>query len=82
MPNRFNILLKTGKVPVSTMMRRLLTGYALFFNGKHRRKGRLFQNRYKSILCLEQTYLLELVRYIHLNPLQAGIVPDLKALDK
>jgi hypothetical protein len=63
-------------------MRRLLTGYALFFNRRHRRKGRLFQNRYKSILCQEQTYLLELVRYIHLNPLRARIVPDLNALDK
>jgi hypothetical protein len=63
-------------------MRRLLTGYALFFNCRHRRSGRLFKNRYKSILCQEQTYLLELVRYIHLNPLRAGIVPDLNALDK
>ena len=81
-PNHFHILLRTGKVPVSTVMRRLLTGYALYFNGRHRRSGRLFQNRYKSILCQEQTYLLELVRYIHLNPVRAGIVPDLKALDK
>ncbi|MEA3416534.1 MAG: transposase, partial [Thermodesulfobacteriota bacterium] len=40
------------------------------------------QNRYKSILCQENTYLLELVRYIHLNPIRAGIVKDLKSLDK
>lgn len=50
-------------------MRRLLTGYAVTFNRRHRRCGRLFQNRYKSILCQENTYLLELVRYIHLNPI-------------
>ena len=81
-PNHLHILFRTGKVPVSTVMRRLLTGYALFFNSRHRRSGRLFQNRYKSILCQEQAYLLELVRYIHLNPVRAGIVPDLKALDK
>lgn len=81
-PNHFHLLLRTGKVPISIVMRRLLTGYALFFNGRHRRSGRLFQNRYKSILCQEQTYLLELVRYIHLNPLRAGIIQDLKALDK
>jgi hypothetical protein len=64
------------------VMRRLLTGYAVGFNRRHRRHGRLFQNRYKSILCQEDPYLLELVRYIHLNPLRAGIVSDLKALDR
>ena len=61
-------------------MRRLLTGYAVSFNRRYKRSGHLFQNRYKSILCQEDTYLLELVRYIHLNPLRAGLVPDLKAL--
>jgi hypothetical protein len=62
-------------------MRRLLTGYAVYFNRKHDRAGHLFQNRYKSILCQENAYLLELVRYIHLNPLRAGIVPDIESLD-
>jgi hypothetical protein len=61
-------------------MRRLLTGYAVSFNRRHRRHGPLFQNRYKSILCQEDPYLLELVRYIHLNPLRAGIVKELKVL--
>jgi len=61
-------------------MRRLLTGYAVSFNRRHKRSGHLFQNRYKSILCQENAYLLELVRYIHLNPLRSGLVPDLKAL--
>ncbi|MFH1976832.1 MAG: hypothetical protein ABIJ52_14990 [Pseudomonadota bacterium] len=50
--------------------------------GDMRRYGHLFQNRYKSILCQEDAYLLELVRYIHLNPLRAKVVPDLKALDR
>jgi putative transposase len=81
-PNHFHLLLKTGATPISTVMRRLLTGYAVSFNRRHRRYGHLFQNRYKSILCQEDTYLLELVRYIHLNPLRAGIVNDLKSLDK
>jgi putative transposase len=62
-------------------MRRLLTGYAVSFNRRHRRHGQLFQNRYKSILCQQDLYLLELVRYIHLNPLRARLVADLKALD-
>jgi len=63
-------------------MRRLLTGYALWYNLTHRRHGHLFQNRFKSILCQEDSYLLELVRYIHLNPLRAGLVGDLNELGR
>jgi REP element-mobilizing transposase RayT len=81
-PNHVHLLLKTGYAPVSTVMRRLLTGHAAYFNRRHRRHGKLFQNRYKSILCQEDAYLLELVRYIHLNPLRAKLVSDLKSLDR
>ena len=81
-PNHFHLLLITGQAPIAQVMRRLLTGYVVTFNRRHRRCGRLFQNRYKSILCQEDTYLLELVRYIHLNPIRAGIVKDLKSLDR
>ncbi len=81
-PNHFHLLLKTGRVPVATLMRRLLTGYAIGFNRRHRRSGHLFQNRYKSILCEQDVYLKELVRYIHLNPLRARLVKDLAVLDK
>jgi putative transposase len=81
-PNHFHLLLKTGDMPIVTVMRRLLTGYAVSHNRRHCRSGHLFQNRYKSILCQEDTYLLELVRYIHLNPVRAGIVKDVKALNK
>jgi putative transposase len=63
-------------------MRRLLTGYAQQFNRRHKCQGQLFQNRYKSFLCEENAYLLELVCYIHLNPLSAGAVKDLKAQNK
>jgi hypothetical protein len=63
-------------------MRSLLTGYAGAFNRRHRRIGHLFQNRYKSILVEEEPYLLELVRYIHLNPLRVGLVDTLAALDR
>jgi hypothetical protein len=52
------------------------------FNHRHKRHGHLFQNRYKSILVEEEPYLLELVRYLHLNPLRAQVVPDLRALDR
>jgi REP element-mobilizing transposase RayT len=81
-PNHVHLLLKTGLTPVATIMRRLLTGYAVYFNHRHKRHGHLFQNRYKSILCQEESYLLELVRYIHLNPLRAKLVENIKALDK
>jgi putative transposase len=79
LPNHAHLLLQTGVVPIASLMRRLLTGYAVFFNLRYYRHGHLFQNRYKSILCQEDTYLKELVRYIHLNPLRAGLVADLKS---
>jgi hypothetical protein len=62
-------------------MRRLLAGYAIYFNFRHKRSGHLFQNRYKSIVCEEDAYLLELVRYIHLNPLRVVLVTDFTSLD-
>ena len=81
-PNHFHLLLRTSLTPLSKVMRRLMTGYAVTFNKRHKRSGHLFQNRYKSIVCEEDQYLLELIRYIHLNPLRAGLVKDLKELDK
>ena len=81
-PNHAHFLFRTGNVPIATLMRRLLTGYAVYFNHRHKRSGQLFQNRYKSILCQEDAYLLELVRYIHVNPFRAGLVKSLDELDK
>ncbi len=81
-PNHFHLLLRTGNAPIATVMRRLLTGHATRFNRRHRRHGHLFQNRYKSILCQEDAYLLELVRYIHLNPLRAKLVDNMDALGR
>lgn len=79
-PNHVHLLLRTGTIPIAGVMRRLLTGYAVTYNLRHNRHGQLFQNRYKSILCQEDPYFLELVRYIHLNPLRAKLVNDYKAL--
>lgn len=81
-PNHFHLLLRTGTAPLSKVMRRLMTGYAVSFNKRHARSGHLFQNRYKSTVCEEEAYLLELIRYIHLNPLRAGLVKDLPELDR
>ena len=80
MDTHFHLLLRTGNQSVSQSMRRLLTGYVVNFNRRHKRYGHLFQNRYKSILCEEDPYFLELVRYIHLNPLRAGKVENVKML--
>lgn len=81
-PNHFHLLVRTGCVPVSTVMRRLLTSYAIHINHRHHRSGHVFQNRYKSILRQQDPYLLELVRHIHLNLLRAKIVSDLGELDQ
>ena len=75
-----HLLLRTGATPLSTVIARLLSGYATSFNRRHKRSGHLFQNRYKSIICQEDVYFKDLVRYIHLNPLRARLVPGLGAL--
>jgi REP element-mobilizing transposase RayT len=77
----FHLLVRTGSDTISSSMRKVLTGYAVNFNRRHRRYGHLFQNRFKSIVCEEDPYLLELTRYIHLNPLRAGVVKDMNELD-
>ena len=80
MSNHAHILLKSGSAGLSTFMRKLLTGYATWFNRKHQRQGHLFQNRYKSIVCEEEPYFLRLVSYIHLNPFRAGLVESVGEL--
>jgi len=80
--NHAHFLFRTGDIPLSNLMRRLLTGYVIGFNRRHDRHGQLFQNRFKSIVCQEELYLKELVRYIHLNPIRAGLVPDLAGLQR
>ncbi len=82
LPNHAHLLLRSGPVGLPAFMRRFLTGYAIDYNRRHRRHGHLFQNRYKSIVCEEDAYFRELVRYIHLNPLRAGLVRDLRHLDR
>jgi REP element-mobilizing transposase RayT len=81
MSNHVHMLLRPSQSKLAQFMRRLLTGYAVTFNLRHHRSGHLFQNRYKSIICEDDPYLLELVRYIHLNPLRAGIVKNIAELN-
>ena len=80
--NHFHLLLQTGQTSISRVMQSLLTGYAAYYNTRHRRSGRLYQNRFKSVLCDKETYFLELVRYIHLNPIRVRQTDTLRGLDK
>ena len=82
LPNHAHLLVRTGTRPLHRSLRSLLTGYAGAFNRRHHRVGHVFQNRYKSIVVEEEPYLLELVRYLHLNPIRAQVVSDLRTLDR
>jgi REP element-mobilizing transposase RayT len=82
MTNHAHVLFKSGKPGISAVMRKQLTWYAQYYNRRHLRSGHLFENRYKSILCDEDNYLLALIRYIHLNPIRAGIVGTVEELDR
>jgi REP element-mobilizing transposase RayT len=82
MTNHAHILLRSSEIGIAGFMRRFLTGYAISYNRRHQRWGHLFQNRYKSIVCDEDSYFTELVRYIHLNPLRAKLVKSLTQLDR
>lgn len=74
MGNHFHIAFRVGHIPLAVIMQRLLTGYAFSFNRRHDRTGHLFQARYQAVLCLDDAYLFGLVRYIHMNPVRAGLV--------
>jgi REP element-mobilizing transposase RayT len=81
MTNHAHILLRSGIAGLPKFMRCLLTGYAVTYNRHHLRHGHLFQNRYQSIVCDEDSYFRELVRYIHLNPIRANLVNNISQLD-
>ncbi|PIU64015.1 MAG: hypothetical protein COS84_08920 [Armatimonadetes bacterium CG07_land_8_20_14_0_80_40_9] len=76
MKNHNHLLLETSDTPLSKIMQSLQQSYAKYFNKEYKRIGHLFQGRYKAILCDKESYLLELIRYIHLNSVRAKIVRD------
>jgi len=80
MRNHYHFFLRTTENPMSGLMRPLNGGYARWFNKKYARRGYLFQDRYKSVLCQDQEYAQQLIRYIHLNPVRAGEVSSLTQL--
>lgn len=74
MSNHVHLLIEQGETPLFKIMQGLQQSYTIYFNRKYGKTGHLFQGRYKAILCDKDTYLLELIRYIHLNPVRARIV--------
>ena len=74
MPNHYHLLVQTPDANISRSMRHINGVYTQRFNRRHQCDGQLFRGRYKSILVDGDSYLLQLVRYIHRNPLQAGLV--------
>lgn len=77
MPNHFHLLIETIDTPLSKIMHKLLTCYAIYFNSRYEQTGHVFQNRYKAKICDKEEYLFKLMQYIHVNPLRAGATKDL-----
>lgn len=76
MRNHIHLALQVGEIPLPKLMQGLSQRYTVWFNHRHDRVGHLFQGRYKDILIDSNQYLLELIRYIHLNPVRADLVAD------
>lgn len=77
MGNHVHLLLKEVQEPVATIMKRIGTSYAYHYNWQYNRKGHLFQDRYKSEPVEDDSYFLTVLRYIHMNPLKAGLSSDI-----
>ena len=74
MKNHLHLLIEVEKIPLGRIMQSILFRYTRYFNRRYGEVGHLFQGRYKAIVCDKDSYLLELVRYIHLNPVRAKMV--------
>ncbi len=81
MKNHFHLLIRINEYPLGAFMRVLNSRYAQYFRKKSETRGYLFQDRYKSIVTQDQHYIEEMVRYIHLNPVRAGICTTIEQLD-
>lgn len=76
MGNHIHLLLKSGREPLGQVFRRVGVRYVYWYNWKYGRSGHLFQDRYKSMAVENDTYLLGVLRYIHQNPVKAGLTKD------
>lgn len=82
MNNHYHLVLRVGEVELGRIMKPLNMHYAYYHRKKYPRRGPLFMDRFKSIATQDQHYVEELIRYVHLNALRAGICKDLDALEK
>lgn len=73
MDNHYHLVMQAEESPLSTIMHRLNMGYSKYYNWRHEHCGHVFQGPYKSILVESDSQMLALVRYVHLNPVRAGI---------
>ncbi len=76
MPNHVHLLVESSHEPLAKFMQGLQQSYSQYFNLRHRKTGHVFQGRYKAIVCQQDEYLLQLIRYIHLNPVRASMVKE------
>lgn len=76
MGNHVHQLVEIGEAPLSKVMQNMLFRYTRYWNGRYRKIGHLFHGCYKAILCEKESYLLELIRYLYLNPVRSQIVKD------
>lgn len=74
MSNHFHLLMRGGENAVCTLMHRLMTNYAMYFNATYAHTGRVFEDRNWQKECLDDRYFVTLLRYIHRNPIAAGLV--------
>jgi REP-associated tyrosine transposase len=79
MPNHVHLLARTGVTPLAKFMQGLQQSYTQRFNRIHEKVGHVFQGRYRAIVCDSDEYLLTLVRYIHSNPVRAGLTTEARA---
>jgi putative transposase len=80
MPTHFHLLLECGREPLHILMQSILSGFCTTFNRRNGHRGHVFMSRFHSILVDKDSYYTNLLRYIHLNPVRAGLVPSLHEL--
>lgn len=82
MSNHYHLVLQSGTLPLSALMRPLNSNFARYYARRYRRRGYLFQDRFKSLATRDQSYVKEMIRYVHANPIRAGVCQTLRELDK